>query len=48
VVPADNKWFTRLVVAAAVVEALDSFDLRYPKVGGAQRKELEAARATLR
>jgi PPK2 family polyphosphate:nucleotide phosphotransferase len=48
VVPADNKWFTRLVVAAAVVEALDSFDLRYPKVGGAQRKALEAARAALR
>ena len=47
VVPADNKWFTRLVVAAAVVEALDSFDLSYPKVSGAQRKELDAARKAL-
>jgi len=48
VVPADNKWFTRLVVAAAVVDALDSFDLKYPTVSGAQRKTLEAARAALR
>ena len=48
VVPADNKWFTRLVVAAAVVDALDSFDLKYPTVTGAQRKALEAARAALR
>jgi PPK2 family polyphosphate:nucleotide phosphotransferase len=47
VVPADNKWFTRLVVAAAVVEALDSLDLSYPKISGAQRKALEAARAQL-
>ena len=47
VVPADNKWFTRLVVAAAVVEALDSFDLSYPTMSGAQRKELDAARKAL-
>jgi polyphosphate kinase 2 (PPK2 family) len=47
VVPADNKWFTRLVVAAAVVEALDSLDLHYPKVTKAQRKDLEAARTEL-
>jgi PPK2 family polyphosphate:nucleotide phosphotransferase len=47
VVPADNKWFTRLVVAAAVVEALDSLDLHYPKVTKAQRKDLEAARIEL-
>src|SRR5208282_6744776 len=32
VVPADNKWFTRLVVAAAVVEAVEKLDLAYPKV----------------
>ena len=32
VVPADNKWFTRIVVAAAVIETLDSLDLSYPKV----------------
>jgi PPK2 family polyphosphate:nucleotide phosphotransferase len=48
VVPADNKWFTRLVVAAAVVEALDSFDLKYPAVSGAQRKALAQARAALK
>jgi len=47
VVPADNKWFTRLVVAAAVVEKLDGLDLRYPKVGKKQRAELVAARAAL-
>jgi PPK2 family polyphosphate:nucleotide phosphotransferase len=47
VVPADNKWFTRLVVAAAVVEALDSLDLHYPHVTKAQRKQLAAARAEL-
>ena len=48
VVPADNKWFTRLVVAAAVVEALDSFDLKYPAVSGAERKALAQARAALK
>ena len=47
VVPADNKWFTRLVVAAAVVDALDSLDLHYPRVTKAQRKQLAAARAEL-
>jgi PPK2 family polyphosphate:nucleotide phosphotransferase len=47
VVPADNKWFTRLVVAAAVVEALDSLDIHYPSVTKAQRKQLAAARAEL-
>jgi PPK2 family polyphosphate:nucleotide phosphotransferase len=47
VVPADNKWFTRLVVAAAVVEALDSLDLEYPRVTKSQRKQLAAARAEL-
>ncbi|MGH8700387.1 MAG: PPK2 family polyphosphate kinase, partial [Burkholderiales bacterium] len=47
VVPADNKWFTRLVVAAAVVETLEGLDLRYPKVGKKQRAELAAARAAL-
>jgi PPK2 family polyphosphate:nucleotide phosphotransferase len=45
VVPADNKWFTRVVVAAAVVDALDSLDLQYPTVTGKQRQELAAARA---
>ncbi|MGH9551163.1 MAG: polyphosphate kinase 2 family protein, partial [Terriglobales bacterium] len=47
VIPADNKWFTRLAVAAAVVDALDDLDLSYPKVDPQKRKELEAARTLL-
>ncbi len=47
VVPADNKWFTRLVVAAAVIEALADLDLKYPQVGEAKLKELAAAKRTL-
>jgi polyphosphate kinase 2 (PPK2 family) len=47
VVPADRKWFTRVIVAAAVIDALGSLDLRYPKVSAAKQEELAAARATL-
>jgi PPK2 family polyphosphate:nucleotide phosphotransferase len=47
VVPADNKWFTRLVVAAAVVEAVEKLDLKYPKVTSQQKKDLAVARAEL-
>jgi PPK2 family polyphosphate:nucleotide phosphotransferase len=47
VVPADNKWFTRVVVAAAVIDALASLDLAYPKVGPAKLKELAAAKRKL-
>ena len=47
VVPADNKWFTRLVVAAAIVEAVEMLDLEYPTVDAAKTKELAAARAAL-
>jgi PPK2 family polyphosphate:nucleotide phosphotransferase len=47
VVPADNKWFTRLVVAAAMAEALEGLDLKYPKVGGKMRKELQQAKKAL-
>jgi PPK2 family polyphosphate:nucleotide phosphotransferase len=47
VVPADNKWFTRLVVAAAIVEAVEQLDLAYPKVSAEQKKELAAAREAL-
>ena len=47
VVPADNKWFTRLVVAAAIVEAVEQLDLTYPKVDAEKKKELAAVRATL-
>jgi hypothetical protein len=47
VVPADNKWFTRLVVAAAIVEAVELLDLTYPKVGAEKKKELARMRAEL-
>ena len=47
VVPADNKWFTRVVVGAAVIEALDSLDLAYPKVDESKLKELAAAKKKL-
>jgi len=47
VVPADNKWFTRLVVAAAIVDELKSLKLSYPKLDGQQKAELEAARKQL-
>jgi PPK2 family polyphosphate:nucleotide phosphotransferase len=47
VVPADHKWFTRLVVAAAVIEALESLDLDFPKIEGAALKEMRKVRAAL-
>jgi PPK2 family polyphosphate:nucleotide phosphotransferase len=47
VVPADNKWFTRLVVAAAIVEAMEKMDLAYPKVSAAQQADLARARELL-
>jgi len=47
VVPADNKWFTRIVVSAVIVDALESLDLTYPKMDAAKRKELEAAKKLL-
>jgi len=47
VVPADNKWYTRLVVAAAIVDTLQELKLAYPKVDPEKRKELQAARAEL-
>jgi PPK2 family polyphosphate:nucleotide phosphotransferase len=48
VVPADNKWFTRLVVAAAIVDALKELKLAYPELDAARRKELTAAKAVLK
>jgi PPK2 family polyphosphate:nucleotide phosphotransferase len=47
VVPADNKWYTRLIVAGAVVEALQRMDLAYPVITPAQRAELASAREAL-
>jgi PPK2 family polyphosphate:nucleotide phosphotransferase len=43
IVPADNKWFTRVVVAEVIVETLENLELSYPKVDAAQKKELKAA-----
>ncbi|MBX3390231.1 MAG: polyphosphate kinase 2 family protein [Phycisphaeraceae bacterium] len=48
VVPADNKWFTRLVVAAAIVDAVHSLDLKFPEVDKKKRQQLEAIEATLK
>jgi PPK2 family polyphosphate:nucleotide phosphotransferase len=48
VLPADNKWFTRLVAAAAIVEALDRLKLDYPKLTGEALKELEQAGKALK
>ncbi len=47
VVPADNKWFTRVVVGAAIIDALDDLNLHYPKVSDAKLKELAAAKRAL-
>ena len=47
VVPADNKWFTRVIVAAAIIDTLGSLGLHYPKVDKAKKKELAAARRAL-
>ncbi|HSS96822.1 MAG TPA: polyphosphate kinase 2 family protein [Terriglobales bacterium] len=47
VVPADHKWFTRLAVAAAIVDTLEELNLAYPKVDAEKRKELAAARKLL-
>ena len=47
VVPADNKWFTRTVVAAAIIDALASLDVKYPVVGPEKLKELSAAKRAL-
>jgi hypothetical protein len=47
VVPADHKWFTRVVVAEALVHALDKLNLSYPQVDKKKRKGLKKARAVL-
>jgi len=47
VVPADNKWFSRLVIAAAIVDRLEKLDPQFPVVDAAALKEMENARATL-
>lgn len=47
VVPADKKWFTRIVVAGAVIDALESLDLKYPTVSPEAKRDLDAARKVL-
>ena len=47
VIPADNKWFTRVAVAAAVIEVLTSLDLAYPKVDEKKLEDLKVARELL-
>jgi PPK2 family polyphosphate:nucleotide phosphotransferase len=47
VVPADNKWFSRLVVAEVIIHTLESLNLAYPKVEDDKRKELESAKQSL-
>jgi len=47
VVPADNKWFTRVVVAAALIDTLSSLDLAYPRVDEEKRKEIADAKRAL-
>jgi PPK2 family polyphosphate:nucleotide phosphotransferase len=47
VVPADHKWFTRLVVAEALIDALESLDPSFPKLDAEKRTELKRARAAL-
>jgi PPK2 family polyphosphate:nucleotide phosphotransferase len=47
VVPADNKWFTRVIVAAAIIDSLASLDLHYPKVDKAKLNELALAKESL-
>jgi PPK2 family polyphosphate:nucleotide phosphotransferase len=47
VVPADHKWFTRLVVASAIIEGLAGLELRFPEVTSAQKREIARARRLL-
>jgi Polyphosphate kinase 2 (PPK2) len=47
VVPADYKWFTRVVVAAAIIDGLASLKLEYPGVTGAQKKDIAEAKIAL-
>jgi PPK2 family polyphosphate:nucleotide phosphotransferase len=47
VVPADNKWFARLVIAEAMAQAMEGLKLEFPKVEGAALKELERVRGAL-
>jgi PPK2 family polyphosphate:nucleotide phosphotransferase len=47
VIPADNKWFSRIAVSAAIIDALEDLNLAYPKVDADKKKELSEARKIL-
>jgi hypothetical protein len=47
VIPADNKWFTRLAVADAIIDAMEKLDLKFPRIDEAKKKELAVARRLL-
>jgi PPK2 family polyphosphate:nucleotide phosphotransferase len=47
VIPADNKWFSQLIVASAIIAALDALDLSFPDVDKQKKKELESVRESL-
>jgi hypothetical protein len=47
VVPADHKWFARVVIGSTIVAALESLDLRFPRVDPASLQEFEAVRKAL-
>jgi PPK2 family polyphosphate:nucleotide phosphotransferase len=47
VIPADNKWFSRIAVSAAIIDALEDLNLAYPKVDAGKKKELSEARKIL-
>ena len=47
VIPADNKWFTRIAVAAAIIDTLEDLKLSYPSVSDEKKKEIAEARKLL-
>jgi hypothetical protein len=47
VVPADNKWFARLVIACVIVDVLDRLDLQYPRFGRTTLREMKRLRKAL-
>jgi hypothetical protein len=47
VIPADNKWYTQLIVASAIITALEEMDLAFPDVDKQKKKELEGVRDSL-
>jgi len=46
-IPADNKWYGRLVIASAIIDALNGLDLKFPDVDKEKKKELDAIQQAL-